>query len=92
MSFINSYPLSASSLNDWYEKTKKADWQNLNELKQVFNSCDLVGNDRYVFNISGNNYRLVAMIHFKKRTLYIRAIITHREYDEFNKKGTLKNI
>jgi mRNA interferase HigB len=92
VSFVSNYPLSSSSLNEWYSKTKKADWQNLNELKQVFNSCDFIGNDRYVFNIAGNNYRLIAMIHFKRRTLYIRAILTHQQYDDYNKRGMLKNI
>ena len=89
-SFIKRYPLSASSLNDWYSKTKKSDWSYLNEVQQIFGTCDFIGNDRYVFNIGGNNYRLVAMIHFKRRTLYIRGILTHAEYDTYNKKGTIQ--
>jgi mRNA interferase HigB len=87
--FIRKNPLSASSLNNWYSKTKKADWSNLSEAKQVFPACDYIENDRYVFNIGGNNYRLVAMIHFSKRTLYIRGIYTHAEYDELSNKGML---
>ncbi len=90
--FIRKNPLSVSSLNDWYSKTKKADWSNLNEVKQVFPSCDYVGSDRYVFNIGGNNYRLIAMIHFTRRTLYIRGIFTHAEYDELGKKGGIVTL
>ncbi len=88
-SFIKRYPLSASALNNWYSKTKNANWGNLTELQQVFGSCDFIGNDRYVFNIGGNNYRLIAMIHFKRRTIYIRGIFTHAEYDDYNKRGLL---
>jgi mRNA interferase HigB len=49
-------------LNRWYEATKKADWKSFPEVKKSFNSVDAVGNDRNVFNIKGNDYRLVAMI------------------------------
>ena len=56
-------------LRDWYKKTEKADW-----------SC-LVGNDRFVFNIKGNDYRLVAMILFAAKKVFIRWIGTHKEYD-----------
>jgi mRNA interferase HigB len=90
--FGKYYPLAVVPLNEWYKKTKEADWINFNEVKQTFNSCDAIGNDRYVFNIGGNNYRLIAMIHFKNRTLYIRDILTHAQYDEHNKKGTLQNL
>lgn len=69
-------------LNDWYIRVKLADWSNFNELKREFSSCDYVGNDRYVFNIKGNRYRLVAIIHFDVRTVYIRFIGTHAQYDK----------
>ena len=50
----------------------------------MFNSADSVGNDRYVFNIKGNKYRLVAMIFFDKRTIFIRFIGTHSQYDDID--------
>ena len=90
--FARRNPLPASSLNDWYSKTRNADWNDLSEVKHVFNSCDYIGNDRYVFNISGNNYRLIAMIHFNRRTLYIRRILSHAEYDEFNNRCMLNTV
>jgi mRNA interferase HigB len=46
----------------------------------------------YVFDIGGNNFRIVAMIHFNIRTLYIRAILTHKEYDFLNKQKILNNL
>ena len=69
-------------LNRWFEETKKADWKNFPEMKKTFNSVDAVGNDRYVFDIKGNSYRLVAMIFFDIRTIYIRFIGTHSEYEK----------
>ena len=71
-------------LNRWYEKTKKADWKNFQKMKSTFNSVDTVGNDRYVFNIKGNDYRLVAMIFFNIRTVYVRFIGTHSEYNKID--------
>ena len=51
--FTRHYPIAATSLNDWFAKTEKADWNSFHELKNTFNSCDQIGNDRYVFDIGG---------------------------------------
>ncbi|PQA53419.1 type II toxin-antitoxin system HigB family toxin [Siphonobacter curvatus] len=59
-------------------------WKNFSEMRQTFNSVDAVGNDRYVFNSKGNRFRLVAMIHFDIRTLYIRFVGTYADYDQIN--------
>lgn len=75
---------AADALNIWFKIMKQADVRNLSELKEIFNSVDYVGNDRYVFNIRENNYRLIAMIHFSIRTVYILFIGTHSEYDKIN--------
>ena len=91
-SFANKQRTAKIPLNDWYEKTKKAQWKNFAEVRQTFNSADSIGNDRYVFNIGGNNFRIVAMIHFTIRTVYIRAILTHKEYDVINKFGELNSL
>lgn len=77
---------SIDSLNKWYEEAKNANWGNFSEMKKTFNSVDAVGNDRYVFNIKGNNYRIVAMIFFDIRTIFIRFIGTHKEYDKIDCK------
>lgn len=75
-----------NALNEWWEKVKVADWKNINELKKDFPTVDYVGNDRYVFNIKGNKYRLVVMIFFDIRTVFIRFIGTHKTYDSINCK------
>jgi mRNA interferase HigB len=72
------------ALNEWYAVVKTADWNSLADIRQTFNSVDYVGNDRYVFNIKGNHYRIVAMIFFDKRTLFIRFVGTHAQYDKID--------
>jgi mRNA interferase HigB len=78
--FIEKYPDSQSSLETWYQIVRHANYDTFNELKQHFSSADYV--DGYVvFNISGNKYRLIAVVHFNRKKVYIRNILTHPEYD-----------
>ncbi|HWJ28192.1 MAG TPA: type II toxin-antitoxin system HigB family toxin [Flavisolibacter sp.] len=70
------------ALNNWVTIAEKSDWANFNEVKEMFGSVDAVGNNLYVFNIRGNNYRLIVRIIFRVRTIYIRFIGTHAEYDK----------
>jgi mRNA interferase HigB len=80
-SFFELHADAEDALNNWYRLTIMAEWANYHEIKKMFNAVDAVGNDRYVFNIRGNNYRLVAMIFFDVRTVYIRFIGYHAEYN-----------
>ncbi len=82
--YAQRHPGSAKPLNKWYNIVKAANWGRLGELKEAFNNVDYIGNDRYVFNIKGNALRIVTMIFFDKRTVYIRFIGTHKEYDKIN--------
>lgn len=66
----------------WYNETQAADWRNFSDLKKTFNTADAVANDRYIFDIKGNQYRLIALIIFKVRTVFILFIGTHKEYDK----------
>jgi mRNA interferase HigB len=90
--FAAKHPRSALPLNEWFRKTAAADWGKFQEVKSAFGTVDYVGEDRYVFNIGGNNYRLIAMIHFSIRTVYIRAILSHKEYDVLSKAGKLQGL
>jgi len=69
------------ALREWYKKTQKAEWNCFADIKKTFNSADAAGNNRYVFNIKGNKYRLIAIVLFNMKTVYIRFIGTHGEYD-----------
>ena len=80
--FIAAHPDAEDQANTWYTIAEKADWANFNEMREVFPSTDAVGNDLYVFNIKGNHYRLIARIIFRVRTIYVRFVGTHKEYDK----------
>lgn len=80
--FVTIHTDVEDAIDTWYRKVRRANWSNFQDVKETFGSSDYAGNDRYVFNIKGNRYRLVALIHFNRRTLYIRFIGTHREYDD----------
>ena len=75
-------PKSKDALEDWYNKTKKATWTCYADMKNTFNSVDSVGNQHYVFNIKGNDYRLVVVVKFTISQVLIRFVGTHKEYDK----------
>ena len=78
--FAAHHPESRTLLTRWYQLIKRANFRSFSELKQTFASADQVG--KYtVFNLGGNKYRLIAAIHYNRQKVYIRAILTHREYD-----------
>lgn len=80
--FCKKHAGAKDALNNFGWLVEQADWSNFHEMKRDFGSVDAVGNDRNVFNIRGNIYRLIAMIIFPVRTFYIRFIGTHAEYDK----------
>jgi mRNA interferase HigB len=82
VNFYQNHADSKIALEEWYLKTYRAKWMCSADIKQTFNSVDSIGNDRFVFNIKGNDYRLVALILFKIKTVYVRFIGTHAEYSK----------
>jgi len=87
--FCKLHPDADVSLRQWYHVVSKEEWSNLNDVRNIYNSVDYVGNHRYVFNLKVNHYRLVAIISFNAKKVYIRFIGTHKEYDKIN---DIKNI
>ena len=79
--FYTAHADAKTALEEWYEKATEAEWENFAEVRQTFNSADLVGNNRIVFNIRGNQYRLVVLVLFRVKMVYIRFIGTHKDYD-----------
>jgi len=71
-------------LSEWYRKTSKSQWHSLADIRRTFNSVDYAGNKRYVFNIKGNKYRIVAMVLFEIQQVYIRFVGSHREYEKID--------
>jgi mRNA interferase HigB len=79
--FYSKHSDARTALEEWYEKTQSTDWESFLDVKQTFNSADYVGSERIVFNIKGNQYRLVALVLYKIKRVYIRFVGTHQEYD-----------
>jgi len=78
--FAEKFPEAGNALADWYRLMKQNDFSSFAELKTIFSSADKVGK-LTVFNIGGNRVRLIAAIHYNRRKIYIRAVLTHKEYD-----------
>ena len=73
---------AGAPLQGWRRVVEKGKFGNFAELKQAFHAVDKV-RDLFVFNIGGNNYRLAASIHFNTQILFVRAVLTHAEYDDW---------
>ena len=88
--FASRHARSGKSFEDWLEKLNYASWYQPNDIKQTFNSADLLGNssNRVIFNIAGNNYRMICKYVFgeKQVHLFICWIGTHAEYDKLCSK------
>jgi mRNA interferase HigB len=80
------YADAEQPLKVWYQICKQKDFSNPNEIKCLFPSASFINNNRVVFNISGNKYRLVVYIKYNIKIIYIRFIGTHAEYDRINAK------
>ena len=77
--FCEGYPGAESALDHWYRVAKRATWTSFAEVKQSFNTADFVAL-YVVFDIGDNKYRLIAEIKFSRDVLFIRWIMTHKEY------------
>jgi len=77
-------PDSKAYLETWYETVRRANWTKPSDIKSFYASVSILKNSRVVFNIRGNNYRLVALINYKKSWLFIRFIGTHTDYDKID--------
>lgn len=85
--YWEKHPYSKQPLCEWYVKVERAEWESFNDMKKDFNSVDYVGNQHYVFNIKGNDYRLVVAVKFTPKLVYIRFVGTHEEYDKIDVKN-----
>ena len=73
-----------SALEAWYHEAKSADWTSPADVKRHYRSVSIVGEDRLVFNIKGNEYRLVVAVNYRHRIVYIKWIGTHAQYDRID--------
>lgn len=75
------HPEVALPLDNWYRVAKSAKWSNINDVRQVYPRADAAGNFT-VFNIKGNNYRLIVDIVYLTQRIYIKYVLTHADYDK----------
>ena len=73
-----------SQLKSWFHEAQKANWKNPNEIKKEFPSASILQDNRVVFNITGNSYRLIVKINYDYKILWIRFIGTHKQYDKID--------
>lgn len=78
--YIGNHPDARVALQEWVSIVKRSEWTCFTDIRQTFGTVDAVGNQHFVFNIKGNRYRLVVVIKFTIRFVYIRFIGTHEEY------------
>ena len=76
------YADSRGPLHSWYAEAIKAAWRSPQDIKDQYASASICGNNRVVFNIGGNKYRLVAAIAFQPRIVWVKAVLTHSDYDK----------
>lgn len=79
--FWEEHPRAKAALEAWYQIARNAEWESFADVRQTFNTADQVGRFT-VFNIGGNKYRLIAVIHFNRDKVFVRHVLTHAEYDE----------
>lgn len=82
--YIKKYPNAETQLLIWYNEFFKLEFQNFNELKKVYGNASIINNNRVVFNIKGNDFRLVVSINFQQAACYVIWFGTHEEYDKIN--------
>jgi len=82
--FTTKHTDATKPIERWIDYIENSNILNHNDLKTIFPSADYVGNSRYVFNVKGNNYRLVVIIIFVNNNAFVRFAGTHAEYDKID--------
>lgn len=84
--FWEKYTDSEQYLKTWYETAKNSDWKNPKDIKKTYANASILPDNRVVFNIKGNSYRLIVKFQYEKEWAFIRFIGTHADYDKINAK------
>jgi mRNA interferase HigB len=82
--FWERFPQAKEPLQAWFREVEKEDWVGPTKVKEKYRSASIIKGSRVVFNIKGNDYRLVVKINYPYRMVYIRFVGTHAEYDKIN--------
>ncbi len=82
--FWDRHPDAEIPLRSWYANASGADWRRPADIKAAYRNASFIANNRVVFNIKGNDYRLVAAVHYGRGMMFLRFIGKHREYDRID--------
>ena len=84
--FWEKHPDCEQQLKSWFQEAEKAEWKTSSQLQNEYPSSRVIENNRVIFNIKGNHYRLIIKVNYKYGMIWIRFIGTHAEYDKINPK------
>ncbi len=84
--FWEKHTDAKAALQAWYDDTLRAEWKTPGDIKRIYGNVSILVDNRVVFNIKGNDYRLVVKVHYDRGQVYIRFVGTHRAYDEIDAK------
>ncbi len=82
--YCDHFPKASTALLAWYHEFSKQVFKNFNELKEVYGNASIVANNRVIFNIKGNEYKLIISVNFRKAAAYIIWFGAHKEYDKID--------
>jgi mRNA interferase HigB len=82
--FWTKHPQAEIPLSAWYALARRATWRSPTDIKAAYRSASFLPNNRVIFNIKGNDYRLVVAVHYDRGIMFVRFVGTHREYDRIN--------
>ena len=82
--FWTKHSAAEAPLRSWYAEASRADWKSPASIKSAYRNASFIANNRVVFNIKGNEYRLVVAVHYNRGLMYVRFVGTHREYDRID--------
>lgn len=82
--FWDRYPEAETPLRAWYALASRADWHTPSDIKEAYRSASFIANNRVVFNLKGNDYRLVVLVRYDRGLIFVRFIGTHRQYDKID--------
>jgi mRNA interferase HigB len=87
VNFYQKHPEAKEKLEAWYRVCKACNATNFSELKQTFNTADYVPERYTIFDVGGNDYRIVTVIHYNTQKVFIRHVFTHAQYDKWTKQN-----
>ena len=82
--FWNVHPDAEVPLRSWYAAASRAEWRSPAEVKAAYRNASFIANNRIVFNVKGNDYRLIVAVHYNRGMMFIRFMGTHRDYDKID--------